>query len=367
MGSAQSQEEQPDVVRIDRNEIPEEYKTVGVSSDVVKRVNAQTGGGSTEAERLREELAREREEKLRLRQEMARLTQLQQRQGNLLRSIASPPLSGSAMKAKLALLINHIGDRFLKRETLSSIETVERVQEKFFAIIEKMCALTMKRYRNCSLSTCLRSQRCMLDYHRVSVYIQPIIRIVDERSPIIPLHLYRHRLDISLPPYFGNLPAIKPLTSPTRSNLLVMLFNASSSFREESSEAFAHSPDVTILAECVDRPSEVCDSAGKVVQWEKLVGESKFVLIHERMPHFKLALYRALQSTVIPVIFVPNHVLPFSDYIDWHLISLRPSSLARVIGVINSLSPTKLERMRAQIRKIFVEFSSLEANLITAS
>ncbi|KAK6023238.1 hypothetical protein OSTOST_11039, partial [Ostertagia ostertagi] len=73
MGSAQSQEEQPDVVRIDRNEIPEEYKTVGVSSDVVKRVNAQTGGGSTEAERLREELAREREEKLRLRQEMARL------------------------------------------------------------------------------------------------------------------------------------------------------------------------------------------------------------------------------------------------------------------------------------------------------
>ncbi|KAK6023237.1 hypothetical protein OSTOST_11038, partial [Ostertagia ostertagi] len=224
------------------------------------------------------------------------------------------------------------------------------------------------RYRNCSLSTCLRSQRCMLDYQRVSVYIQPIIRIVDEdgnvltpipskefhairtlllpysvpdpqracvffpgvdflnlhrfpsidvahavanminerfynaliftvigqwrhshrhimASPIIPLHLYRHRLDISLPPYFGNLPAIKPLTSPTRSNLLVMLFNASSSFREESSEAFAHSP------------------------------ESKFVLIHERMPHFKLALYRALQSTVIPVIFVPNNACPFFQII----------------------------------------------------
>ncbi|KAK6041300.1 hypothetical protein COOONC_21195 [Cooperia oncophora] len=69
MGSAQSQEEQPDVVRIDRSEIPEEYKTVGVSSDVVKRVNAQTGGGSSsEAERLREELARERAEKERLKQ-----------------------------------------------------------------------------------------------------------------------------------------------------------------------------------------------------------------------------------------------------------------------------------------------------------
>ncbi|RCN24318.1 hypothetical protein ANCCAN_29988 [Ancylostoma caninum] len=52
MGSAQSQE-QPEVVRIDRSEIPEEYKTVGVSSDVVRRVNAQAKGEGGDAERLR--------------------------------------------------------------------------------------------------------------------------------------------------------------------------------------------------------------------------------------------------------------------------------------------------------------------------
>ncbi|KJH44423.1 hypothetical protein DICVIV_09557 [Dictyocaulus viviparus] len=91
MGSAQSQEE-PDVVRIDRSEIPEEYKlvhllkycvfirTVGVSSDVVRRVSSQSGNDSNnEAVKLRDELDRERQEKLRLKEEMIRLSELQQR------------------------------------------------------------------------------------------------------------------------------------------------------------------------------------------------------------------------------------------------------------------------------------------------
>ncbi|CAP32220.2 Protein CBR-CHCH-3 [Caenorhabditis briggsae] len=80
MGAAQSteQEARPEVIRIDRNEIPEE--TVGVSSDVVKRVNAtRVAGNDGESDRLRQELAREREEKARLREDMAKLSQLQQR------------------------------------------------------------------------------------------------------------------------------------------------------------------------------------------------------------------------------------------------------------------------------------------------
>ncbi|XGW12194.1 hypothetical protein V3C99_013130 [Haemonchus contortus] len=301
----------------------------------------------------------------------------------------------------------------------------------------------LHRYRNCSLSTCLRSQRCMLDYGRISVYIQPITRVEDENgnvltpvpskefyairtmllpysvsdhqqaciffpgidflnlhrfpsidaacavanmlnerfynvlmltvighwnhtyrhilaSPIIPLHLYRHRLDISLPPYYGDHTAVNIPSSSTQKSLLVMLFNASSSFREDSLEAFAPSEAVTILNECDDQPSLVCDVGGSVVQWENALKESKFVLIHEGMPYFKLALQRALQATVIPVIFVPNYVLPFSDYIDWHLISLRPSSLARVVDVIKGLTATKVESMRDQIRKVYAQFSTLE-------
>ncbi|KAK6016430.1 hypothetical protein OSTOST_18087 [Ostertagia ostertagi] len=91
-----------------------------------------------------------------------------------------------------------------------------------------------------------------------------------------------------------------------------------------------------------------------------MVGESMFVLIHERMPHFKACIVQGFAGNCYSCDIRAESCASFSDYIDWHLISLRPSSLARVIGVINSLSPTKLERMRAQIRKIFVEFSSLE-------
>ncbi|XGW12192.1 hypothetical protein V3C99_013129 [Haemonchus contortus] len=131
MGSAQSQEEQPDVVRIDRDEIPEEYKTVGVSSDVVKRVNAQTGGGSTEAERLKDELAHERLEKERLKREMSYLTELQARQPS--------DVTGH----------HCIGDDIEERKRVFN-ETVERVEKKFFSYQrENVCADHEKEIMEC--------------------------------------------------------------------------------------------------------------------------------------------------------------------------------------------------------------------------
>ncbi|KAL6733395.1 hypothetical protein Aduo_004045 [Ancylostoma duodenale] len=131
MGSAQSQE-QPEVVRIDRSEIPEEYKTVGVSSDVVRRVNSQARGEGGDAERLRDELARERAEKQRLREEMVKLSELQQRKVHA----QSSPVSG---------LTNNIEERQRIFD-----ETVERVQQKFFAYHrENVCADNEKEIMNC--------------------------------------------------------------------------------------------------------------------------------------------------------------------------------------------------------------------------
>ncbi|KAK6054173.1 exostosin family protein [Cooperia oncophora] len=389
MGSAQSQEEQPDVVRIDRSEIPEEYKTVGVSSDVVKRVNAQTGGGSSsEAERLREELARERAEKERLKQEMTYLSELQKRQQA---DVVSQSLADDYEERKR--IFNETLDRVEERFFQYHRENVCEDHEKSGNVLTPIPSKEFYEVREMLLpySVSDPQQACVffpgvdfLNLHRFPSIdaAHAVANMVNERfhnvliltimgqwnhshrhimaSPIIPIHLYRHRLDISLPPYFGNLTKSESLSPSARHNLLVMLFNSSSSLREEGVQVFGRTKGATILTECVNRPSVVCDAAGKVVDWEKALEESKFVLIHERMPHFKYALYRALQATVIPVIFTPNHVLPFADYIDWHLISLRPSSLARVNDVINSLDNSRVERIRDQIRKIRNEFSSLQ-------
>ncbi|PAV82862.1 hypothetical protein WR25_21137 [Diploscapter pachys] len=148
MGSSQSQPEStPDVVRIDRSEIPEEYKTVGVSSDVIKRVNAQVPGGggvvqnSGEAEKLRRELAKEREEKVRLREEMARLSELQMRK---------------SQGAQIAVL----GDDAEERKRVFD-ETVERVEKQFFGYHrENVCEDNENEILSCLKSNPNRVLKC---------------------------------------------------------------------------------------------------------------------------------------------------------------------------------------------------------------
>ncbi|KAF8363121.1 chch-3, partial [Pristionchus pacificus] len=137
MGAGQSAETapKPEVIRINREEIPEQYKTVGVSTDVVRRINAQNqakGGGATseEATKLKAELDRERAEKARLREEMAKLTELQAR-----RSTGTTTTS----------LAEDIEDR--KR---IFDETVQRVEKQFFSYQrENVCSDNEARILEC--------------------------------------------------------------------------------------------------------------------------------------------------------------------------------------------------------------------------
>ncbi|CAI4231733.1 unnamed protein product [Auanema sp. JU1783] len=142
MGSTQSQEK-PDVVRIERSEIPEEYKTVGVSSDVVRRVNAQNP--DTGSEKLKAELAKEKDEKNRLRDEMARLTVIQQKLAN-----------GNDVSALSANLASDLENRKKIFE-----ETVDRVEKQFFSLQrENACEQNEKEIAACLQNNPGRILKC---------------------------------------------------------------------------------------------------------------------------------------------------------------------------------------------------------------
>ncbi|KAH7730739.1 CBN-CHCH-3 protein [Aphelenchoides avenae] len=115
---------EPSVVRIDRSQVPEAYKRVGVSDEVVRRVQSQQSSASQasneEVTRLANDLARQREENAQLREQMRKLGELQRRAGR-----PSKDLS--------------LDDMDEKKKVFD--ETVERVQKQFFGYQkENACA-----------------------------------------------------------------------------------------------------------------------------------------------------------------------------------------------------------------------------------
>uniref|UniRef100_A0A1I8ACV0 MICOS complex subunit MIC19 n=1 Tax=Steinernema glaseri TaxID=37863 RepID=A0A1I8ACV0_9BILA len=116
MGAEQSQESQPTPapVRVQATDIPEEYKSVGVSSDVVQRVRAQQNAsptGNIESDKLKHELVAERERSESLRQQLNKLSELQKRN------------TGSS---KVSI------EELEERKKIFD-DTVERVQKQFFS------------------------------------------------------------------------------------------------------------------------------------------------------------------------------------------------------------------------------------------
>ncbi|KAE9554460.1 hypothetical protein FO519_002334 [Halicephalobus sp. NKZ332] len=124
MGAGQSvpAEDKPKVVTIDRSEIPDAYKAVGVSDEVVRRVNqnsisALANDGKIEA--LSSELAAQRQENNRLKEKMQQLTALQRRHAAGQLSVANAPGA-----------VETLEDVEEKKRVFE--ETVERVEKQFF-------------------------------------------------------------------------------------------------------------------------------------------------------------------------------------------------------------------------------------------
>ncbi|EJW79334.1 hypothetical protein WUBG_09758 [Wuchereria bancrofti] len=119
MGSSQSYEESnrsddlPKVVRIERSEIPEEYRTVAVSHDVVDQILNLGNSESRAVNDLRKQLAEEQENNLRLREQIKNLSESKLP----LQKIATGKISVSELQARK--------DAF--------DETVKRIEKQYFS------------------------------------------------------------------------------------------------------------------------------------------------------------------------------------------------------------------------------------------
>ncbi|MFH4974390.1 hypothetical protein AB6A40_001099 [Gnathostoma spinigerum] len=158
MGTTQSQntssqaeeQDKPDVVRIDRSDIPDEYKTVGVSENVVNRIIGQSWKEDPkDVELLKSQLSQAREQNERLRRE---LTESQKRiedeaQGNT------------------STCLDDIQERKRALE-----ETMDRVQERFFSYQrENECLNHEQDIMNCiskNSSRLLDCSQLVLDYQQ---------------------------------------------------------------------------------------------------------------------------------------------------------------------------------------------------------
>ncbi|CAD5225456.1 unnamed protein product [Bursaphelenchus okinawaensis] len=138
MGGTHSQPEEAKSVYINEDDVPEAYRTVGVSQDVVNAVNqAQNRTGKVVIEaatdpELAKELDRQRDENRKLREEMLRLSQLQSRQ------LSSVSANTNDSRAEIEE----------KKRVFQ--DTVDRVKEQFFGYQkENVCADVEKQLLRC--------------------------------------------------------------------------------------------------------------------------------------------------------------------------------------------------------------------------
>lgn len=152
MGSSQSQQQSetsqgtPKAVRIERDEIPEEYKTVGVSHDVVRRVmDMHSGDESADMHKLRTELSHERNLNEQLRNELRELAEVKQK---AVQTLSGGPAGGVSLDV-------------MEERKRAFEETIERVEKKFFAYHrENVCESNEKEIMECLAKNKTRLLNC---------------------------------------------------------------------------------------------------------------------------------------------------------------------------------------------------------------
>ncbi len=111
---------------------------------------------------------------------------------------------------------------------------------------------------------------------------------------------------------------------------------------------------------------------GNLYDYKTLLANSKFCLISNQNPHSNehaLSLFDSLKFNCIPILLTNEWLLPFSEFIDWSLISiqLNQHELKNVFKILDdSYSDNELEKMIEQQKFIFTKYFSSIKNITHA-
>ncbi|KFB37981.1 AGAP000081-PA-like protein [Anopheles sinensis] len=108
---------------------------------------------------------------------------------------------------------------------------------------------------------------------------------------------------------------------------------------------------------------------GNEYEYPAVLASGTFCLIARGVRLAQPTLLEAMAAGCIPVIMADNLVLPFSDVLDWELLSLRiyESALHTVVPMLRSVSAQRIREMQAQVRLVYERyFASLERIVLTA-
>uniref|UniRef100_A0AC34GRV4 Uncharacterized protein n=1 Tax=Panagrolaimus sp. ES5 TaxID=591445 RepID=A0AC34GRV4_9BILA len=179
------EQNQPKVLRIERSQIPDAYKNVGVSSEVIRRVSGSTTTDS-DVSALNAELEKEREANAKLRGQMQNLTALQNRFA-----------SGQVLPQAQTETLEDVEE---KKRVFD--ETVQRVEKQFFSYQrENACEDNEKELMEClsknkgKVLNCkslkVPYDECIVKFrhevlsskaNNLAIYVQPLLAVFDDNG-----------------------------------------------------------------------------------------------------------------------------------------------------------------------------------------
>ncbi|XP_058128244.1 exostosin-2 isoform X2 [Anopheles ziemanni] len=184
---------------------------------------------------------------------------------------------------------------------------------------------------------------------------------------------FRSDFDLAIPMYSPVQEQSRPRKPPERTVLLVsaQLNIFPRQFRILQELTYDYPNDILLLQRCPTSTKDIrCNfPQGNEYEYPSVLASGTFCLIARGVRLAQPTLLEAMAAGCIPVIMADNLILPFSDVLDWELLSLRiyESALHTVVPVLRSVSAQRVHEMQAQVRLVYERyFSSLERIVLTA-